>query len=172
MNESRYFLLRLYNLDLHNLEIKGLAGQLPDPHSEFRWSSFEVQNIDLSNFQKMDIEDESIDDLADKFHSINIEEQPEFICTVCDAECKYEGYLLYHMKEKHDDKNSFICLECKKSLSSKRNLDNHIVNIHRTCKLCKPAKVFNSSLELSDHAWVHTICLVCHLNLKTSYKLS
>ena len=49
MNEPRYFMFWMYNLDMHNLDIEGLDSCLPDPRSDFCWSQISFIKIDFTN---------------------------------------------------------------------------------------------------------------------------
>ena len=49
MNEPRYFMFWIYNLDLHNLDVEGLDSYIPDPQSEYRWSQIKIIKIDFEN---------------------------------------------------------------------------------------------------------------------------
>ena len=130
MNESRYFLFWVYNLDLHNLDIEGKASSIPDPRCEDRWKLIEIVPANLQDLNKMNLEE--VDAVSEKFENINLDrEVPLFKCKLCDAGYDKEGYLDLHLKEKHNQEASIQCLECDKTLTSKRNLDNHISNVHR-----------------------------------------
>ena len=43
MNEPRFFLFFLYNIDLHNLDINGRNLET-DPRDDHRWSLFEMKS--------------------------------------------------------------------------------------------------------------------------------
>ena len=171
MNESRYFIFWLYNLDLHNLDIEGLASYMPDPRSEYRWSKITIHPAILDEKEKMEIN--ILDQITQKIEEISIQaDAPKFVCPLCKAGYSSEGYLSHHMKKKHEHtKSSFECTECEKPLTSKRNLDNHVVIVHRTCKQCKPNKVFMTTFELTAHASEHTTCKICGINMQSQYKL-
>ena len=70
MNEPRYFLFWMYNLDLHNLDIEGLAGCVPDPRCDFRWKQFEIHQIDMKNLPSKQI----MDELVNQFSEVNFKE--------------------------------------------------------------------------------------------------
>ena len=52
MNESKYFLFWLYNLDLHNLDIEDLVCA-SDPRTEYRWLKTKIIKVDIKDLQKM-----------------------------------------------------------------------------------------------------------------------
>ena len=172
MNESRYFLFWLYNLDLHNLDIEGMAGCTPDPRSDYRWKNIQIIQVNLDDIEKMDIPetDEEFEKVIKGIKNINVEEL-KYMCNICNAGYKSEGYLFKHMKDKHEQENLYNCSECGKNLSSKRNFENHILTIHRTCKNCKPNKVFESTELLKQHMKSHLICNICNTTCTTKYNL-
>ena len=93
-------------------------------------------------------------------------------CGDCGGAFKSEGYLKLHREKKHGDGDivkPFVCTDCNKILQSKRNLDEHIKKIHRTCKFCK--EIFETENELVKHKRMHTTCAVCHVDMITKYKL-
>ena len=63
----------------------------------------------------------------------------------------------------------FKCSECDQILKTKRNLENHVVTKHRTCKECKI--VIESKDELDQHKKEHTTCKVCRGDFKIKSKL-
>ena len=49
-----------------------------------------------------------------------------------------------------------MCIECEKILQSKRNLDQHVLKVHRICKTC--GEEFKSKVDLDQHKICHTTC--------------
>jgi hypothetical protein len=159
MNESKYFLFWLYNLDLHNLDVEGFAGCAPDPRSDYRWDNFKIKEVDLTNLNKMDC----VEDIEDAMDKVQLREEPEFSCSICGAGYAAKVYLEKHTSEKHmkeqNNVKPHVCKECDKILTSKRNLEKHILGIHRTCNICK--EVFGSMEELVVHKRMQTTCILC-----------
>ena len=167
MNERKYFLFWLYNLDLHNLDIEDLTCA-SDPRTEYRWQKIDIKEVDLSDIKKMTIMEEP-SKLTDMMKNIDIGEE-KHTCIDCGGAFKSEGYLKLHREKKHGDiVKPFMCSECNKILQSKRNLDEHIRKIHRTCKICK--EIFVTEKELAVHKRIHTTCTVCDVDMVTKYKL-
>ena len=167
MNESRYFLFWLYNLDLHNLDKEGLASAA-DPRVEYRWEKVSITEVDLSEISKMNFGD--LDEVITKLKNVSINKAKEFACADCGGSFTSKGYLEQHMGKKHGEViKPFMCTECSKVLQSKRNLEDHIQKMHRTCKPCD--KMFVNGEELHEHKREHTTCSVCKMYLKTKYKL-
>ena len=101
--------------------------------------------------------------------NVNIGEET-FVCSDCGGAFKSEGYLQLHRERKHGDVfKPFMCSECNKILQSKRNLEDHIRKLHKTCKICK--ECFKTENELMVHKKTHTICSVCNVDMMTKYKL-
>lgn len=162
MNEARYFLFWLYILDLYNLEVEGMAGCTPDPRSDFRWANIKLKEVDLTNVTKMVTE---VDEMAE----IKVGEK-QLLCKSCGANYSTEGYLERHMTDKHKKESKlFKCQECDKILSSVRNLENHVVAMHRNCKLCN--KNVKNNEDLMFHKKDHTTCNVCGGYFTTKYGL-
>ena len=161
----------LYNLDLHNLDIEGKASFIPDPRSSIRWNDIAIVKDTLDDKEKMSFNE--IEELSEEIDSLSITgHKPKFKCQICNSGYNMEGYLKRHIEEKHNEaKQIFDCPECEKKLTSKRNLENHIVNFHRTCKQCKPSKSFSTKEELISHKSIHTYCKECDTDMKTKYKL-
>ena len=141
------------------------------PGSDCRWKQFSIVKAEVAEQEKMTIE--AIDDLTNKIEIISLKkDDPKYKCTLRDAGYSSEGYLKHHLNEKHQEaKTSYKCDECQKQLSSKRNLDNHVLSIHRTCKQCKPNAIFNTGIELERHTEEHKTCKLCMVNMKSAYKL-
>ena len=170
MNESKYFLFWLYNLDLHNLDIEDLTCA-SDPRSEYRWQKIKISEVDLTNWKKMNVNEDKTDeeDLTALMENVNIGVE-KYVCNDCGGAFKSEGYLQLHRERKHGDViKPFICTECDKVLQSKRNLEEHTRKIHRTCKVCK--EVFTTDNELAVHRKAHTTCPVCNIDMVTRYKM-
>ena len=170
MNEAKYFLFWLYMLDLHKLDVEGMADCVPDPMSAYRWEQVSVREVDLTDVRKMvvDVEQPDVDVVTQAMEKISIHKN--FSCKSCGAEYESEGFLERHMTEKHKcDGRLFQCNECDKILSSRRNLDKHILNTHRKCNLCK--EIFEDNAVLMLHKKVHTTCDVCGGCFSTKYVL-
>ena len=73
MNEARYFLFWMYNLDMHNLDIDGLDSCLPDPRSDFRWYQFKVLKVDFFNLPQK----QEMDQLADQLSNVTLEKSKD-----------------------------------------------------------------------------------------------
>ena len=97
MNESKYFLFWLYNLDLHNLDIEDLTCA-SDPRTEYRWQKIDIKEVDLSDIKKMTIMDEA-SKLTDMMKNIDIGEE-KYTCIDCGGAFKSEGYLKLHQEKK------------------------------------------------------------------------
>ena len=170
MNESKYFLFWLYNLDLHNLDIEDLTCA-SDPRTEYRWQKIMINEVDLTDLKKMNINEDKTneEDVTKMFENVKIREDT-FMCSDCGGAFKSEGYLQLHRERKHGDViKPFMCSECNKILQSKRNLEEHIRKVHRTCKICK--ECFKSENELMIHKKTHTVCPECNVDMMTKYKL-
>ena len=175
MNEARYFLFWMYNLDMHNLDIEGLDSCMPDPRSEFRWTQIKIMKVDFKSLpqkQKMGF-------LAEQFSKVDLENSTKakietvskFSCELCNAGYQAEGYLKKHMSEKHGLGGGKLieCLECGSFLSSKQALQKHVQRIHRVCKICK--KDFETDVERDKHQVMHTTCDICDVVFSTVSKL-
>jgi hypothetical protein len=53
MNELRWFLFWFYQLDLHNLDMEGLASVAPNPHCDFRWSQLNITEVDFKKLPQI-----------------------------------------------------------------------------------------------------------------------
>ena len=166
MNESRYFLFWLYNLDLHNLDREELVAA-SDPRTDYRWQKTTVMEADLTELKKMGLDDMEI--LTEEMKNICVDEKSLFVCDVCGCGFTSAGYLANHKKKHGEVVKPFLCEECDKILKSKRNLEDHIKKIHRTCKHC--AVSFENGNQLEIHKRQHTTCAICHVDMKTKYKL-
>ena len=173
MNEAKYFLFWLYNLDLHNLDIEDLVSA-SDPRSEYRWQKISIQRANISNLQKMKIQetlaDDVLENLGEKLGRISLKEDEAFMCVACGGGFKSKGYLDQHMEKKHGNVlKPHKCEECDKILQSKRNLEEHVKKIHRSCKACN--LTFDCKSETDKHKKLHSTCNVCNVDMKTKYKL-
>ena len=172
MNESRYFLFWLYNLDLHNLEQEDLVSA-SDPRTDYRWIKIKIKEVDMANVVKMDIfteEEDEINKVTRKLQDVQLDDAETFVCVDCGGGFKNKGYLDHHREKKHGEiVKPFMCDECEKILHSKRNLEEHIQKIHRTCKTCKSKSGDKDTLE--KHKRSHSTCTVCGVDMKTKYKL-
>ena len=127
MNESRYFLFWLYNLDLHNLDREGLASAA-DPRLDYRWSKVVVKDADLTEITKMNIDE--LEEVSAKLKAVFIDSN-KFSCEDCGGEFSSKGYLENHREKKHGEvMKPFECEECNKILQSKRNLEDHKAKHH------------------------------------------
>ena len=176
MNESKYFLFWLYNLDLHNLDIEDLASA-SDPRVDYRWMKLDIKMVDLAHIKKMTVEEAEVnvdngdmDEVIEGIKNVSLDKSEYFLCKDCGGGFTSIGYLEHHRKKKHDEiVKPYLCLECNKILQSKRNLEDHIQKIHRTCKPCDLK--FSSGSDLEEHKKVHTTCIKCKADMKTKYKL-
>ena len=121
MNESRYFLFWLYNLDLHNLDREDLVAA-SDPRTDYRWQKTTVVEVDLTEIKKMNVDD--IEIITEGMSNICVDEKPLFVCDVCGCGFKSAGYLVNHKKKHGEVVKPFLCAECDKILKSKRNLES------------------------------------------------
>jgi hypothetical protein len=173
------FLFWLYNLDLHNLDIEDLASCAPDPRTDYRWSKINIKEMDLTVIQDMlknnaieniEIDENYVDVMTEKLQSFHINNHESFVCPDCGAGYESRGYLDQHRHKKHGEgAKLFQCTDCKKVLSSKQRLEDHIRNIQRLCNVCN-SEFENSSL-LETHKKEHTTCPICNTDMKTKYKL-
>ena len=69
MNEPRYFMFWMYNLDLHNLDVEGLDSCIPDPRSEYRWSQIKIIKIDSENLPQK----QNVESLADQLAEVDLD---------------------------------------------------------------------------------------------------
>jgi hypothetical protein len=174
MNESRYFLFWLYNLDLHNLDIEDLVS-VSDPRTEYRWMKINIHEVELETVKKMNLPDviekiDQIDEIGKKLQDVQLETPETFVCNDCGGGFKSKGFLDHHREKKHGEiLKPLMCEECNKILQSKRNLEEHITKIHRTCKICKLK--FKNKEESEEHCRSHTTCSVCKVDMKTKYKM-
>ena len=167
MNESRYFLFWCYNLDLHNHDRCNTVAAT-DPRMDFRWSQIKVKVPNLTNVSKIPT-DCNVESLTEMVNTMELNPS-EFICKDCGCGFQSQGYLENHKEKKHGEiSKPFECPECSKILRSKRNLADHIVKIHRTCKPCN--ETFETFEELNHHKKQHTTCSECSVDFKTKYKL-
>jgi hypothetical protein len=177
MNEARYFMFWMFNIDMHNLDIEGLDNTIPDPRSEHRWNNLKIRPVDYKHLpqkQEVDSISEEVDELTDKIDNLHVVENNDFfICKLCGAGYSSDGYLLKHMTEKHgiiySTGNKAECPECGNILSSKQAILRHIQDIHRKCKHCK--QLFISQLERDSHQIQHTTCEKCGTIFPTMSKL-
>ena len=72
-------------------------------------------------------------------------------------------------KPQEENCKPFLCEECDRILKSKRNLEDHIRKIHRTCKHW--AEIFENAGQLEHHKKEHTTCAICNVDMRTKYKL-
>ena len=122
---------------------------------------------DLTEIKKMKLDD--MDIITEEMKSICFDEKPLFVCDVCGCGFTSAGYLANH-KQKHGEVvKPFLCEECDKILKSKRNLEEHIRKIHRTCKHCD--EIFENGSQLELHKREHTTCAICNVDMRTKYKL-
>ena len=175
MNEAKYFLFWLYNLDLHNLDIEDLVSA-SDPRTEYRWLKINIKKVDITQLQKIKVDEcmngekNTIKDLEQKLGSITLDETASFVCKDCGGGFKSKGYLEQHREKKHGEiLKPYKCDECDKILQSKRNLEEHVIKLHRSCKACNLK--FESKLKTDEHKKTHTTCNVCNVDMKTKYKL-
>ena len=122
---------------------------------------------DLTELKKMGLDDMEI--LTEEMKNICVDEKSLFVCDVCGCGFTSAGYLANHKKKHGEVVKPFLCEECDKILKSKRNLEDHIRKIHRTCKHC--AVSFENGNQLEIHKRQHTTCAICHIDMKTKYKL-
>ena len=109
-------------------------------------------------------------DLEKQLGSVTLEETTAFVCKDCGGGFKSQGYLDQHREKKHGEVlKPYKCDECDKILKSKRNLEEHVVKIQRSCKSCNLK--FESKLETESHKKTHTTCNVCSVDMKTKYRL-
>ena len=107
MNEARYFLFWLYNLDMHNLDRENLVSCTPDPRTEYRWENIEIKQVDMSDVKKMSMT-ESVDDVINSFNNISIKSVPNFQCDLCGAGYVSRGYLERHVLNKHEQEKNIL----------------------------------------------------------------
>ena len=165
MNEPRYFMFWMYNLNIHNLDVDGLDSCLPDPRSEFRWSKINILKVNFENLPQK----QNVETLTDQLAKVDLEDsstpspsvESRYSCELCKAGYKSERYLKKHMIEKHGlgGNNMMECSECGSFLSSKQALERHILKVHRICKICKVE--LKSATEKNDHQRIHSTCDVC-----------
>ena len=175
MNEPRYFMFWMYNLDIHNLDVDGLDSCLPDPRSEFRWSQINILKVNFENLPQK----QNVETLTDQLAKVDLEDssasslsvESRYSCEICKAGYKSEGYLNKHMIEKHGlgGNKMMECSECGSFLSSKQALERHILKVHRVCKICKVE--LKSATEKNDHQRIHSTCDVCGTFFPTVSKL-
>ena len=168
MNESKYFLFWLYNLDLHNLNIEDLVCA-SDPRTQYRWLKLNIREVDIKDVEKMTLNEENAEivEITEKLENVQIE---SFVCDDCGGGFKSQGYLKLHRERKHGEVlKPFMCNECDKILQSKRNLEDHVKKIHRICKLCNMN--FDNGNDLIRHKKIHTTCSVCDVDMVTKYRL-
>ena len=119
---------------------------------------------DLTEIKKMKLDDMEI--LTKEMENICFDEKPLFVCDVCGCGFTSAGYLANHKKKVV---KPFLCEEFDRILKSKRNLEDHIRKIHRTCKHC--AEIFKNAGQLELHRREHTTCVICNVDMRTKYKL-
>ena len=171
MNEARYFLIWLYNLDLHNFDIEELVSS-SDPRTEYRWMKINIKKVDIKEVQKTKVDEEkdTLTDLEKQLRSVTLKETTGFVCKDCGGGFTSQGYLDQHREKKHGEVwKPYKCDECDKILASKRNIEVHVLKIHRSCKVCNMK--FESKLETENHKKTHTTCNVCSVDMKNKYRL-
>ena len=167
MNEAKYFLFWLYNLDLHNLDKEDMVSA-SDPRTHYRWMNIKLNELDMTEIKKMNVGD--IDEVIQKLASSSLVDQKLFVCEDCGGGFSSKGYLEHHKERKHGEiVKPFICDECNKILQSKRNLEDHVQKVHRTCKPCN--RKFDNKKDLKEHKKEHTTCTICKNDMKPKYKL-
>ena len=168
MNEARYFLFWLYNLDLHNLDKEDMVSA-SDPRTHFRWMNIKVKEVDMTDIKKMNVgEIDEIDEILQKMKSSSLVDKNLFVCEDCGVGFSSKGYLDHHKEKKHGEiVKPFLCYECNKILKSKRNLEDHVQKVHRTCKPCN--RKFDNKQEFEEHKKEHTTCTICKKDMKTKY---
>ncbi|XP_072399488.1 zinc finger Y-chromosomal protein 2-like [Diabrotica undecimpunctata] len=121
------------------------------------------------------------------FHKIYHENLVPKRCNVCSREFSTTRQLLVHMQENHSD-NSLItfkkykCTPCNLTLPYKRNLDQHIENIHSIKKekksfLCNDCgRSYSSIGPLTQHMKIHKEaqheCSICKKKFKRKQALT
>ena len=104
MNEARYFLFWLYNLDLHNLDIEELVSS-SDPRTEYRWMKINIKKVDIKEVQKTKVDEEkdTLTDLEKQLRSVTLKETTGFVCKDCGGGFTSQGYLDQHREKKHGE---------------------------------------------------------------------
>ena len=172
MNEPRFFMFWLYNLELHNLDMSGMASTEPNPLSEFRTNNLKNSTFD---YQKL-AEKPTVDDLVTDFETINIGKDPCFQCDQCPAGYNSAGQLTKHVNSKHGNltnQPTSKCEECGRVLSSMKALTKHIKVVHRTCSICK-IEFESDSMKTKHMETDHlkqTFCEECYKDFKFESKL-
>ena len=67
MNEARFFLFWFYQMELHNMDIQGLASVLPNLHCDFWWREIKITEVELKN-----LPDPAIDNLSEDLWHVQI----------------------------------------------------------------------------------------------------
>ena len=172
MNESNFFLFWLYNLEIHNLDLEGMANTEPNPHTEFRWTKFEIKPVNISYVP----EKHSVEEITDDLGSAQISDIILFKCKECPAGYRSMGQLTKHINTKHANNMGkpmcpIICENgpCGKTLSTVKALEKHITTVHKTCSVCKMS--VDSEEERVEHMKQHTFCKECNKDFKFESKL-
>ena len=97
INEARYFLFWFYQMDLHNLDLEGMAGVLPNPHCDFRWTQFEIEKIDYGNLHPKT----QIDNITEGLTNMQMEEKTIIKFELFSSCFTNESQLKKHVSSKH-----------------------------------------------------------------------
>ena len=159
----------MYNLDIHNLDVEGLADCMSDPRSEHRWSQVKISPVDFKNLPNK----QDVDSLSEELAVMNVKPTEVMIsCEVCNLPFTSEGYLKRHQRDKHGLENKkFECPICSKILSTKQKMESLIQTQHLKCKVKGCSEEFITNNERMIHQQTHTTCSICGENCKTKAKL-
>ena len=160
-NEARFFLFFLYQFDIHNLSIEGLASKMADPREDFRWENIRIVAPEVRE-SKVESHVTGLDQLGIG---------PKFSCSICGNGYSQEGYLKRHLEAKHGKKpdRGPECDECGKVFANSKTLEKH-KKTHLKCKTCKAD--FETIEEARNHQKEHTYCKICQKEFRFISKLT
>ena len=173
LNEARFFLFFIYNIDLHNLSVGGMDISA-DPRSDFRWENIETTDVDWTEVDKKEpsniTEDDLVKELSTNLKTLSLKKK--FTCSLCDNSYSQKGYLEVHIKSKHvmaeEVKIYNICEVCDKPQANKKALKRHM-ETHLKCTKCSIK--FDSVLEADDHKNSPRFCYICNHDFEVPSKL-
>ena len=125
MNEERFQLFWLYNIELHNLHITNKLRIVANPFSKTREQYLVKPKINLLPQSNSEL---NVDVLANKMaETLSVKEsKSQFKCSLCSKVYQRYGNLANHLKKDHDIENeTFNCDQCLKPFSTIKQLNQH-----------------------------------------------
>ena len=144
MNEARFILFFIYNVDFYNMNLQKLLRSVVNPFSPHRLEF--IKNVEIKkpveeNTNDKNLSSGNIEQLSEDL-SVLIINKTCLDCELCGASFKKKGFLSAHMKKKHgannivepvsetqkenDKEKTHDCLTCGKVFVKKWKLNKHI----------------------------------------------